>query len=166
MKARIVLVGALFFLTAVVAIAAPDPQWAVTTDRSSYFLGEQVAFTVEVCNAGDEVAEVDINVGVGVLDAAGTSVWGSFTVPWVNMVSIPPGDCVIAVEIGWNQSNFGGNDVAPGFYRGEAMDSLSAPFEILDQPMPAVPLSMVVPMVLAGVLLASGALLLVIYRRG
>ena len=137
----------------------------MTTDGSTYLIGEPVGLAAEVCNTGDEVAEVDINVGIGVVDAGGNHVWGMTIVPWVNMVSLAPGECVTAVEHSWDQLDYSYNQVAPGFYRGEAVDSLSAPFEILDQPVPAVPLSTAVPVAVAVALIAAGALLLAA-RRG
>lgn len=112
-------------------------EWHVTTDSPFYWTGDYVTFHMEACNLGPTVQTVDMNVAPLVIDADDNPIFAFALVPWVNNVDIPSGECRFATEMVWNQQKiFEPNpvdQVPPGWYRGELLDFISAPFEIRAQ---------------------------------
>ena len=137
-------------------------EWHVWTDSLSYWTGEFVAFHMEACNLGPTVQTVDMNVAPLVIDADDDPIFAFALVPWVNNVDIPPGECQSATDKVWNQQKiFEPNpvdQVPPGWYRGELLGFISAPFEIRAQA--PLPLTTEMALLFVIVLGIAGALVL------
>jgi hypothetical protein len=127
---RILLIALVANIVLSAPASAQTVEWQVTTDRQSYPMAQPVTFRTRACNTGAATVTVDINVAPGVVDSNGDDVFGFFLVPWVIMVDIPPGECADANDQVWDQRDYDGDQVAPGWYRGEIFGTHSLPFEI------------------------------------
>lgn len=141
---------------------AQDVIWNVSTDRGVYLVGQPVTLFLEACNTGATTETVDINAAPSVIDGDGNQVFAPILLPFNDWVDIPAGECRSALDQYWNQldssSEPPGEQVAPGWYRGEFLgpegqEFYSLPF-LIQVPQP-VPVSRLATLLLM-VLLAAG----------